>query len=215
MERTREKSGFLGMGDKMFWDRVSKGYDIFMKIRNNKGNKEICKEVVQRIETKDSVLECACGTGIISEAVGPRCKTLLATDLSKGMLERTRKKCRKFPNVCIESADILKLPYKDHTFDKVIAANVIHLLEDPAAALKELERVCKKGGKIILPTYIQEENNGIQEEVLKITQILGMNISSPFSYQEYIDFLDKNNYKNYECIRVEGKIPCAIVIIVL
>lgn len=36
---------------------------------------------------------------------------------------------------------------------KVVAGNVIHLLDDPHAAIKEMMRVCRKGGKVIIPTY--------------------------------------------------------------
>ena len=45
----------------------------------------------------------------------------------------------------------------DGQFDKVIAANVIHLLDEPFKALAELDRVCKPGGQIIIPTYINRE----------------------------------------------------------
>ena len=45
----------------------------------------------------------------------------------------------------------------DGLFDKVIAANVIHLLDEPLKALAALDRVCKPGGQIIIPTYINRE----------------------------------------------------------
>ena len=48
----------------------------------------------------------------------------------------------------------MQLPYPDERFDVVIAANVIHLLDEPEKALQELSRVCRPGGRIILPTYM-------------------------------------------------------------
>ena len=58
------------------------------------------------------------------------------------------------PGTSLPSADILHLDYPDESFDKVIAANVIHLLDEPLKALSELDRVCRKGGSIIIPTYM-------------------------------------------------------------
>ena len=132
----------------MFWDRVSGIYDLFGKIYNGKVNREMCTAVAEEIRTDDRVLECACGTGLITAAVAGKCRELVATDYSEGMLKQTRKKCGSFSNVEIRSADILNLPFPDESFDVVIAANVIHLLDDPYKALSELDRVCRPGGKL-------------------------------------------------------------------
>ena len=67
----------------------------------------------------------------------------------------------KLDNVKVEKGNILHLNYADETFDKVIAANVIHLLEHPEIALGELLRVCKKGGEVIIPTYLVNHTWGL------------------------------------------------------
>lgn len=46
-----------------------------------------------------------------------KCRELVATDYSEGMLKQVGKKCGSFPNVEIRSADILKLPYSDEFFE--------------------------------------------------------------------------------------------------
>lgn len=73
------------------------------------------------------------------------------------MLKKAKKKCKKLNNVEFVWADITHLNYEDGSFDKVVAGNVIHLLDDPYSALKELERVCRVGGQLIIPTYINME----------------------------------------------------------
>ena len=123
----------------MFWDRVSGVYDLFGKLYNGKVNREMCRVVAKEVGTDDGVLECACGTGLITDAVAGKCSKLVATDYSDGMLKQTRKKCGSYSNVEIRTADILNLPFPDESFDAVIAANVIHLLDDPYKALSELE----------------------------------------------------------------------------
>ena len=52
----------------MFWDRVSGVYDLFGKIYNGKVNREMCGTVAAEVRQDDRVLECACGTGLITAA---------------------------------------------------------------------------------------------------------------------------------------------------
>ena len=94
--------------------------------------------------------------GVLTKAIAPKCKSLIATDFSASMLKRAKKKCRKYENTRFEQADILRLPYPDESFNCVVAANVIHLLDEPYRALRELDRVCKRGGRIIIPTYMNQ-----------------------------------------------------------
>lgn len=52
------------------------------------------------------------------------------------------------------------MKYPNESFDVVVAANVIHLLDEPYKALAELDRVCRKKGRVIIPTYMNEKSNG-------------------------------------------------------
>jgi ubiquinone/menaquinone biosynthesis C-methylase UbiE len=64
----------------MFWDLVSGYYEVFENLYNGKVNRQICKKVAERISSSDEVLECACGTGMISVRIAAACKHLTATD---------------------------------------------------------------------------------------------------------------------------------------
>ena len=154
----------------MFWDNVAWVYDIFANVINRKANKSLCAEVENRISPSDKVLECACGTGLLTGVIAPRCKSLVATDFSAKMLKKASKKFKKYSNVRFEQANILKLTYADESFDTVVAANVIHLLDEPLKALSELDRVCKTGGKIIIPTYMNQTEKG---KTNKVSNVIG------------------------------------------
>ena len=95
------------------------------------------------------MLDCACSSGLLTGAIAKRCRSLVATDFSANMLKRAKKKYGALPNVTFRQADILHLDEPDGQFDVVIAANVIHLLDEPYKALAELDRVCRSGGTII------------------------------------------------------------------
>lgn len=68
--------------EEMFWDKVAGVYDIFANFINVRTHRELCSRVSELINLDDDVLECACGTGLITLAVAPRCKSIIATDYS-------------------------------------------------------------------------------------------------------------------------------------
>ena len=194
----------------MFWDRVSGVYDLFGKVYNGKVNREMCRTVAAEAKSEDRILECACGTGLITVAVAGKCRELVATDCSEGMLKQTRKKCGSYPNVEIRVADILNLPFSDESFDAVIAANVIHLLDDPYKALSELDRVCRPGGKLIIPTYVNKDKaKGFDKTIDKA----GADFKQDFTYESYQAFFAGAGYMKIRTRLIDGRVPCAIAVI--
>ena len=170
----------------------------------------MCKVVENEISTDDRVLECACGTGLITAAVAGKCAELVATDYSEGMLKQTRKRCGSCPNVEIRTADILNLPFPDESFDVVIAANVIHLLDDPYKALSELDRVCRPGGKLIIPTYVNKDKaKGFDRTIDKA----GADFKQDFTYDSYRAFFKEAGYTKIRARLIDGRVPCAVAVI--
>lgn len=196
----------------MIWDRAAPFYDLFENLYNKKVNTRLCAAVASYINGSDYVLECACGTGMLTLPIAAKCKKLLAADYSAGMLKQAMKKCAGTNNIKFAKANILSLPYKNDYFDKVVAANVIHLLADPAKALRELERVCKPGGKTIIPTYINgsKSSAGAAAELL---ERFGIKFSREFSYESYRQFFSEQGHSDAEFILIDGRMPCAIAII--
>ena len=205
-------SGLMERMIPMFWDRVSSLYDGFETLINGKVYNGTGKAVAEEIEYGDLVLECACGTGAISKFIAPVCRKLIATDMSAGMRKQTRKKCRKFSNVKVGCADIMHLRFRAETFDKVVAGNVIHLLDDPQRAVKALVRVCKKGGKIIIPTYINM-SKGTGKAAVKMITLLGADFKRQFDLDSYKKFFEDKGYAGAEYYVVDGRMPCAIAVI--
>lgn len=197
----------------MFWDNIAPVYDLFENVYNGKVYKNLGYEVAKAIESTDYVLECACGTGMISKAVAEKCQRLIATDCSNSMLKRAKKKCRKLKNVDFAQADIMHLEYEDNTFDKIIAGNVIHLLDEPYKALKELERVCRVGGQLIIPTYVNMEKKGKTNIFVRAIDKAGASFKNQFTYETYQEFFKNAGYTNIKFALVDGKMPCAIAVI--
>lgn len=196
----------------MFWDKVAGVYDIFETVYNGKVYRGLGERVAEEIGQNDIVLECACGTGAISRYIAPKCRRLIATDFSKGMLRQTSKKCRKYKNIKIKRADMTHLNCSDNRFDKVVAGNVIHLLEEPYETVKELERVCKPGGKIIIPTYINA-SEGVNKKAVRLLEFAGASFKRQFDINSYKKFFEEAGYKNVGYYIIDGKMPCAVAVI--
>ena len=197
----------------MFWDIVSNYYEFFENFYNGKVNKEICKKVAERISPHDIVLECACGTGMISIHIAAICKKLIATDFSDGMLSQSCKRCKNFGNVTIEKGNILQLNYPNDEFDKVVAANVIHLIEHPEIALNELLRVCKKGGEVIIPTYLISDTWGVSKVFVWFINRFTKTFIGKFNEKTYKQFFENLGYVDISYELIEGRMPCGIAII--
>lgn len=196
----------------MFWDKASGVYDFMETVYNGKVFRELGERVAEEIGPNDIVLECACGTGAISKYIAPKCRQLIATDFSAGMLKQTAKKCQAYNNIIIKRADMTKLKCRDNRFDKVVAGNVLHLLEEPYNAIKELERVCKTGGKIIIPTYINA-SDGVNRKVVRFLELAGANFKRQFDIHSYKKFFEDAGYENVEYDIVQGRMPCAVAVI--
>jgi len=196
----------------MFWDKIAGVYDLFENIYNKSVYQSTGKSVAKYINSTDTVLECACGTGGISIYVAPVCEKLFVSDYAEGMLRQAKKKLEKFDNVVYKRADITALKARDNSFDAVIAGNVIHLLPDPRLALDELTRVCKDGGKLIIPTYINAAGQSSRLAV-KFLEILGASFKRQFDAESYQVFFEDLGYENVQYEVVEGRMSCDIAII--
>lgn len=92
------------------------------------------------------VLDAACGDGFISGLIQKQGHEVSACDISQKRVETARQ------TFGIEAvvADIRALPYKDGSFDTVIAGEILEHLRPISGALAEIERVCAEGGQILI-----------------------------------------------------------------
>lgn len=100
------------------------------------------------------VLDCATGTGDLAlafgRAVGPE-GAVVGTDFCAPMLAAAPGKARRAGlNVTFEVADALALPYADSLFDMASIAFGIRNVDSPALCLREMARVVKPGGRVVV-----------------------------------------------------------------
>ena len=196
----------------MFWDQVAGVYDVFVNVINRKTHKQLRQIVSDLIEPEDDVLECACGTGLLSAVIAQKSGRLTATDFSKKMLKKAEKNCAAFQNITFSKADITALAFTDCSFDKVVAGNVIHLLDNPMTALGELNRVCKDGGMMIIPTYMNKNSKGKTSGFAATVGKAGADFKRQFTVDSYRQFFLDAGYSDVQIILADGRIPCALAV---
>ncbi len=103
----------------------------------------------------DRVLEVGVGTGKNLPFYDPaKVRSVTGVDISPGMLVRARRKECSVPRELLE-LDAQNLPFKDDAFDTVLATCVFCTVPDPLAALREVRRVCRPGGRILLLEHVR------------------------------------------------------------
>ena len=97
-------------------------------------------------------LDAACGTGEILLRLSSRYPhtQFAGIDFSRHMLEKAAAKTRMCKNVTLKQANIRYLPYPNCSFDMALCSDALHHFADPSGALRELARVVKPHGTLIL-----------------------------------------------------------------
>jgi phosphatidylethanolamine/phosphatidyl-N-methylethanolamine N-methyltransferase len=105
----------------------------------------------------DHVLEVGVGTGI-NIPLYPGSSAVTGIDLSASMLEHARRLAAPMSNVRLLEMDAADLKFADNSFDVVYAPYVISVVPDPLAVVREMQRVCRPGGKIIILNHFLSAN---------------------------------------------------------
>ena len=101
----------------------------------------------------EQALDIGCGPGLTTEALARAvgaAGSVRGIDIAPPMLAIARRRCEPLGNVSFEQADVTQLPYADGSFDVALASQVYEYVEDIDAALRELARVIRPGGRALL-----------------------------------------------------------------
>ena len=134
-------------------------YDILENIPEFLGVNRIRKNLFRK--ASGEVLEVAAGTGNNLRHYPKDCKLTLI-DLSRSMLEIASQKARKQRlEVSIQEMDAESLEFPDNAFDTVVDSLSLCTLNQPVQALREMARVCKPNGRILLLEHGRSSNEGL------------------------------------------------------
>lgn len=133
-----------------FFNKWAKSYDNFifawwMRILHD----EIAKEIPSLPEAK--VLDVGCATGALLGKLRKKIRgKLFGVDISPEMIKKASLRLKGIPDTRVELADVEALPFKDGTFDIIVSSLTLHHFPKPHLAMKEMCRVLRENGKLIL-----------------------------------------------------------------
>ncbi|MEV0394590.1 demethylmenaquinone methyltransferase [Polymorphospora rubra] len=111
----------------------------------------------------DRVLDLGAGTGVSTEELARSGAYAVGLDLSLGMLLAGR---RVRPDVPLLAGDALRLPFADATFDAVTISFALRNMVDTGAALRELARVTRPGGRLVVCEFSHPTNRAFRTAYL-------------------------------------------------
>lgn len=169
------------------FDRVAQNYDRANDVLSLGADRAWRKLTLEAVDPAPGqlILDLAAGTGTSSEPFTSAGAKVVPTDLSMGMLAVGK---RRRPALDFVAADALRLPYADASFDAVTISFGLRNVEDTPAALAEMRRVTRPGGRLVVcefstPTWRPFHRLYTNYLVAAIPTIASIVSSNPAAYE--------------------------------
>lgn len=132
-----------------FYESFAKDFDSKMNMYDTQKRVDVIfNELLAENISYKTLLDAGCGTGWFSKKAVERGAIVTSMDLGPNLLERVQNKCES--NRVVGS--ILQMPFPHASFDIVVSSEVIEHTPDPFSGVREMYRVLKPGGTLVLTT---------------------------------------------------------------
>ena len=139
------------------YEKLASVYDLAFGPTLQPGRVRAIRQMA--IQPDERVLEVGVGTGI-NLSLYPKACRITGIDFSSSMLEKARERVwrKGLRNVRLQEMDATHMTFADDTFDIVYAPYLISVVPDPVGVAREMRRVCKPGGRIIILNHFRSPN---------------------------------------------------------
>lgn len=151
---------------------------------------------LQRLDLSSNatVLDLGCGTGVLLQQLVNQYPTvtLIGLDTSAAMLEAARKKLP--PSIELHLSSVEQLPFPASQFDCIISTSAFHYFRNPAQAIREMARVLKRNGRLLLTDWCRDYWTMAGLDLwLKLTDRAHF---KTYSIRELKDLLDREGFQS-------------------
>ncbi len=160
------------MNTAAFWDKAAPGYAA-RPIRNREAYAHTLARTQSYLTASDHMLELGCGTGGTALEHTPHVARITATDISPAMIEIARAKPQPRGNITFLTATLENDGIPAGPFDVVTGFNILHLLPDPAAGIRDIARLVKPGGLFISKTPCLAGRYSLLKPVIGAMRLVG------------------------------------------
>ena len=160
------------MNTAAFWDKVAPGYAA-QPIRNAEAYAHTLARTQSYLGASDHMLELGCGTGGTALEHAPHVARITATDISPAMIEIARAKPQPRGNITFLTATLENDGIPAGPFDVVTGFNILHLLPDPAAGIRDIAGLVKPGGLFISKTPCLAGRYSLLKPVIGAMRLVG------------------------------------------
>lgn len=133
------------------WDRLARRY-VAAPISDPTSYERKLEMTRAYLGPDMEVLELGCGSGGTARRHAPLVKSYRATDLSEKMLEQARAQGPIPKNLSFEQGDIGQMVLAPESLDMILALSLLHLLRDPAGAIRKAHEALRPGGYFVTST---------------------------------------------------------------
>ncbi|WP_171167692.1 class I SAM-dependent methyltransferase [Streptomyces sp. I05A-00742] len=111
---------------------------------------------------EDVCLEVACGTGLVSRELAGHVRHVTALDATPEMLATGKRQAdaEGLHRIVFQQGDAARLPFLDDSFSLVLTRFSLHHVASPEAVVRELVRVCRPGGRILVADMVRRPELG-------------------------------------------------------
>lgn len=177
----------------VFWDKVSEKY-AKAPISNEEAYLYTLNKTRGYLSKDDHVLEVGCGTGSTALLLAENVRRITASDLSGKMIEiaRGKAKAEGISNVDFVQEDVLDSSFSPEPYDAVLAHNILHLVEDTAAAIRTISKRLKPGGVFISKTVCKfGSGTPFKWRLLKVL----LPVMQFFGKAPYVNFMEASEWE--------------------
>ncbi|MCB9637267.1 MAG: methyltransferase domain-containing protein [Sandaracinus sp.] len=163
------------MSEAPTWDRLASRYDLASRIFG-RSYPAVRRALTRDLAGRERALELASGTGQFTLTIADAVQAVVATDVSIEMVERLRSVvvAHGAEQVSVRRMSAYDIDADDQTFDAIVCANALHVMERPREALAEMHRVVATDGLVIAPTFL----HGASRATRTLSRLLSA--ASPF-----------------------------------